>query len=248
MISPVKWLCDPPSKKNTNDNHRSSNAGAHSLQYDSDESTADDGLQIVLPGGGIDPSDQTSMSSLARRHPSEPRIVAPNVSKLSPQSAVEIRLESVEGCVAVLCSVDVLKMRSSYFHDLLSEQEVALSSNLVENRASNILWRETITLQEDSPYEAAAFLESIHEGRALFRGDWNFVWARLSVQWIIEDLITEYSAHVEIHTNKLLNFVKQNHWRTNPNVLAGMRVAVFRKGSSPLPTIVTGYSTNLCNR
>ena len=41
----------------------------------------------------------------------EARIVAPNVSKLSPHSAVEVRLQSDAECVAVLCSVDVLKMR-----------------------------------------------------------------------------------------------------------------------------------------
>lgn len=43
----------------------------------------------------------------------EARIVAPNVSKLSPNSAVEVRLQSPSECVAVLCSVDVLKMRYS---------------------------------------------------------------------------------------------------------------------------------------
>jgi hypothetical protein len=32
---------------------------------------------------------------------------------------------------------------------------------------------------ESSPFEAAAYLESLHEGRALFRGDWNLCWARL---------------------------------------------------------------------
>jgi hypothetical protein len=40
--------------------------------------------------------------------------------------------------------------------------------------------------------------------------------------------------------NKLLNSVTNNHWRTNANVLSGMRVAVFRKGSNATPTIVTG--------
>ena len=54
---------------------------------------------------------------------SEPRIVAPHVAKLSPQSVVEVRLQSISECVAVLCSVDVLKMRSGFFHRVLAEQE-----------------------------------------------------------------------------------------------------------------------------
>ena len=107
----------------------------------------------------------------------EARIVAPNVSKLSPFSAVEVRLESSNECVSVLCSVDVLKMRSGYFHDILSEQEKIISpANALQG---NILWRDAITISEKSPFEAAAFLESLHEGRVLFRGEWNYCWARL---------------------------------------------------------------------
>jgi hypothetical protein len=107
----------------------------------------------------------------------EARIVAPNVSKLSPFSAVEIRLESSTECVAVLCSVDVLKMRSGYLHDILCEQEKNISpANALQG---NILWRDPIIIPENSPFEAAAFLESLHEGRVLFRGEWNYCWARL---------------------------------------------------------------------
>lgn len=40
----------------------------------------------------------------------EPRIVAPNVGRLSPQSVVEVKLQSAKECVSVQCSVDVLKM------------------------------------------------------------------------------------------------------------------------------------------
>jgi len=40
----------------------------------------------------------------------EPRIVAPNVGKLSHLSVVELKLQSVNECVTVQCSVDVLKM------------------------------------------------------------------------------------------------------------------------------------------
>ena len=61
-----------------------------------------------------------------------------------------------------------------------------------------------------------------------------------SVTWMIEDLLLEYASQIEQQMNRLVNVIEQHHWRTNPAVLAGMRVAVFRKGSNPLPTIVTG--------
>lgn len=48
----------------------------------------------------------------------EPRIIAPNVDKISPISVVEVRLQSVGECVAILCSVDVLKMRSVFFYEV----------------------------------------------------------------------------------------------------------------------------------
>lgn len=121
----------------------------------------------------------------------ESRIVAPNVSKLSPNSAVEVRLQSATDSVVVLCSVDVLKMRSGFFHNILNEQErqfmshqgagalTSSSTNAPLSTNGHVLWRETIILDEQCPYEAAAFLESIHEGRAVFRGEWNYCWARL---------------------------------------------------------------------
>ena len=40
----------------------------------------------------------------------EPRIIAPNVGKLSPYSVVEVKLKSSNECVVVQCAVDVLKM------------------------------------------------------------------------------------------------------------------------------------------
>jgi hypothetical protein len=51
------------------------------------------------------------------------RIIAPNVSKLSRYSVLEVKLNSINECVVVLCSVDVLKMRSGFFHDILCERE-----------------------------------------------------------------------------------------------------------------------------
>ncbi len=126
-------------------------------------------------------------TSIMRPLTGEARIVAPNVSKLSPHSAVEVRLQSNSESVAVLCSVDVLKMRSGFFHDVLNEQEKNTTNRPTSNTAglsshsppNNILWREPIIIPEKTPFEAAAFLESLHEGRALFRGEWNYCWARL---------------------------------------------------------------------
>lgn len=106
----------------------------------------------------------------------EPRIVAPNVSKLSPRSVVEIRLQSANECVAILCSVDVLKMRSIFFYEVLNEQEDDRTSI---TREQNEIWRAPLVIPESSPFEAAAFLESLHEGRSLFKGDWVYCWARL---------------------------------------------------------------------
>lgn len=61
-----------------------------------------------------------------------------------------------------------------------------------------------------------------------------------SVTWVIEDLMLEYANQIEQQMNKIVGIVEQNHWRISPSVLAGMRVAVFRKGCNPMPTIVTG--------
>ena len=99
-----------------------------------------------------------------------------------------------------------------------------------------------MVVAESLPYEAAAYLESLHEGRALFRGEWNFCWARLSVSWLIDDMILEYAAQIEAQMNKIISCIQSNHWRTSPNILNGMRVAVFRKSSSSIPTIITGYA------
>lgn len=151
----------------------------------------------------------------------EARIVAPNVSKLSPASAVEVRLQSTNETVSVLCAVDVLKMRSAFFLDVLTEQErknqqkafnqthgnamlmssnsnsapstfstvynghnngvhVSMSTNnTTTNNNNGIMWREAIIISESSPFEAAAFLESLHEGRMIFRNEWNLCWAKL---------------------------------------------------------------------
>lgn len=176
----------------------------------------------------------------------EPRIVAPNVDKLSPSSVVELRLQSLTECVAVLCSVDVLKMRSGFFHQVLIDQEKTNVGNKTNTGSSLTshstvgIWREPITVPENSPFEAAAFLESLHEGRGAFKGDWNLTWTKLSVTWKVDDLIIEYANLIEMHINRLLSTIHDNHWRTNPDTLVGYRIAVFRKTSSPSPSITAG--------
>ncbi len=90
-------------------------------------------------------------------------------------------MQSITDCVSVLCSVDILKMKSTFFYDILSQQERDAITPGVIHRNSNPTkqWREAIIMPEASPFEAAAFLESLHEGRALFKGEWNLTWARL---------------------------------------------------------------------
>lgn len=175
-------------------------------------------------------------------HPSgESRIVAPNVSKLSPHSAVEVRLQSADQAVAVLCSVDVLKMRSSMFHDILLEQEKRRKEDDFHQDKTK-MWRKAIVIPESHPFEAAALLECVHEGRTIFKDEWNYCWARLSVNWIIEELITEYAAQISSHMVSLQHVINETHWRTSPNVLAGMKIAVFRKSSGAIPSVVTGVA------
>lgn len=283
--SPLSWIYRSPSSKP----NQANNANSFKDSYDGlsdDEESVQRAPEVSVQRQSVHPpvhqrhdahsdaaSDLTAQSGLPTPAQGEARIVAPNVSKLSPHSAVEVRLQSSTECVAVLCSVDVLKMRSGFFHDVLSEQESntqptshGMGVDGLPEINPNVLWRPPIVVPELSPFEAAAYLESLHEGRALFRGEWSFCWARLrhdivftirttccrtdccsfcSVTWVIEDLMLEYAAQIEHHVNRILTVIDKHHWRTNPTVLAGLRVAAFRKGSNPQPTIVTGYGAVL---
>jgi hypothetical protein len=55
-------------------------------------------------------------------------------------------------------------------------------------------------------------------------------------------LILEYAGQIEDHMNKIISSIQNNHWRTNPSVLNGMRIAVFRKGTGAFPTVITGMA------
>lgn len=218
----------------------------------SDNNNFGDNLSVGMTSQETSPTQPSSyrgdsyMSGKNTQESAEPRIVAPNVSKLSPQSVIEVRLQSLNESVAVLCSVDVLKMRSGFFHQVLAEQERHRVNKSVNSSCDNI-WREPITIPETSPYEAAAFLESLHEGRAISKGEWNYCWSRLSVNWITEDLATEYAQQIEKHIHKLCCLISDNNWRTNPQVLAGMRIAAFKKGITPTPTIAIGTVIDATN-
>lgn len=235
----------------TNDSSRAGNSlrpPSHPYHHHHQQQPSQD-LRVVRTNSITQPPPSTSISMFGspehthlRPIQGEARIVAPHVSKLSPQSAVEIRLQSNAEYVAVLCSVDVLKMRSTFFHDILIEQEKTFASQqgLMPVTQSGGLWREPIVIPEAAPFEAAAFLESLHEGRALFRGEWNMCWARLSVTWVVEDLVAEFAGQIEEHMTRITQLIQQSHWRTNPNALCGLRVAIFRKNPAPVPTVITG--------
>jgi len=170
----------------------------------------------------------------------ETRIVAPHVDKLSPASVVEICLAGSSEHVKVLCSVDVLKMQSSFFREVLMELEC--SGDLQSNG-----WRDPVVLPDEDPFEAASFLESLHEGRNLFNSDWSYAWTRLSSTWLILDLEREYARKIQQHIQGLFGVINDHHWRCNPNALAGMPVAVFRKTTSAAPLVLMGRVVEATN-
>lgn len=101
------------------------------------------------------------------------RIIAPNVEKLPAHSVVELVLQGDE-VVSVLCSVDTLKMRSEYFYEHLS----ALERKTDEQSSIGTV---PLVIDDPSPFEAAAYLESMHDGGKSLsgRGTWSYHFARL---------------------------------------------------------------------
>ena len=101
------------------------------------------------------------------------RVVAPNVAKLNPSSCVEVCLYSPEERVTVLCSADVLKMKSAFFCDVLVKQEAQVGNKVG-------LWRSPLEISEAVPYEAISLLESLHDcTKGSSKVEWSFSWARL---------------------------------------------------------------------
>lgn len=58
--------------------------------------------------------------------------------------------------------------------------------------------------------------------------------------WFVDEHQVEYASQIESHMTRLFDFVAQNHWRMNSNVLAGYKVAIFRKATGSAPTVITG--------
>lgn len=155
-------------------------------------------------------------------------LIAPYVSKLPNHSIVRLVLEAQFNSVEILCSIDVLKMKSEFFHHLFSRptqndtQQSSHSLHLlrggggerwensngedIENDGSTPLMQPdhpnhdcsddqqtdcggsssrgevvvvTVKIEEDYTFDAVAYLESLHDGRVLFKGEWNPCWARL---------------------------------------------------------------------
>lgn len=198
MNSPTNWICQSfqylsPTKNTTHTSYTTTSTDTSS-RYEDEESlenllsvgqqrrvTFDQRPKILMPPATY--SGNFHISS-----PSSSRIIAPNVAKLSAHSTVEIILNSNIEDAVILCSADVLKMRSQYFETILLEQEKLSSS---PTTPSNTMWRSAIVIEEPSPYEGAAFLESIHEGKGLYCGEWNLCWARLRLVTIFQVALTE---------------------------------------------------------
>ena len=177
-------------------------------------------------------SKRGALSSMTESQ-SNPRVVAPHVGKLGLSSCVEVVLKNSDERVTVLCSADILKMKSTFFHDVLLKQEEGIGSKLG-------LWRAPIEIQENTPFEAVSFLEKLHDSGNKVGTDWFFAWARLSVRWTVEEMLREYASQIDAHFQSLSHRIRQTHWRTSPETLVGMRIAVFRKASTCVPTVVTG--------
>lgn len=100
-------------------------------------------------------------SNIAGTDVKEIRLVAPYVGRLSPATVVEVRFMSSTECVAILCSVDVLKMRSAYFTEILRDQDTYRDEELDERPfkdTTSSIWRAPITILDDVPSVAAAFV------------------------------------------------------------------------------------------
>lgn len=177
------------------------------------------------------------------------KIMAPNVGKLSLSSCVEIHIQSDIETVRVLCSVDVLKMRSSYFQSILVSEEKSRLSNMNPNitnqnglhSITSTPWRNHIIIQQNRPHDAASFLVTLHEGRIVGRAsDWSLSWAKLCVNWGVDEFVEEYASQMSFHFSKILSCCEENHWRSNPSILMGLTVSFLQRHKNSSLTILCG--------
>ena len=89
-----------------------------------------------------------------------PVVRAKNTQKLSLTSCVEIQIASTDcnECNAIICSADILKMKSGYFQKLLSAHDGASPLNT----HPNTIWRSSIKIFDKTPTEAVSFVSSHH--------------------------------------------------------------------------------------
>ena len=193
-------------------------------------------------------ASQKTMQTSASMKDLTTTIVAPNVDKLSPNSVVEVLLRNKEELVSIHCSVDVLKMRSQFFYTVLSEQDLShtLSSEMStedseRSRVHRLTSRIPIEINDDTPFECLAFLECLHDGRNVTsNGEWSYNWARLSVVWKVQDMISEYAQIVDNYLRNLLTKIEKESWRCNSNVFGGYQAVVFQKQAFSSPKFLHG--------
>jgi hypothetical protein len=181
--------CDYSSPPAATELPQSANKGSKSTQIVT--STDESSRQVRSTGNnGINASPTGDQSPLALSPLGVPRIIAPNVGKLNVTSIVEVRLQSITETTPILCSVDVLKMRSAYLHGLLNvKPSEAPTTGSPGSPAPNANGRRkrTLTVQTASSSEALALLSSLHGGKHLYRPEWNLHWVRLRYHAIISD-------------------------------------------------------------
>jgi hypothetical protein len=86
-------------------------------------------------------------------------------------------------------------------------------------------------------------LVTLHEGRLVGKSEcqWSLSWAKLSVNWGIDEFIEDYASQICTHFQTILSYCEENHWRSNPAVLMGLRIALVQKSKNSLPpNIVVG--------
>lgn len=194
---------------NTSKQGRSECESPYKVGY-SGNSTELTACSAPATGSGNELSIQTQSHLIYYGEVLNTLIIAPNVNRLPMESIVQIHLKSMTSDTeaTVLCSIDVLRMKSIYFQHILESalnnpmpkesvhavvkdplsicnvrnihsavtDHVLNNTTAAQSKAPHTL---IIDLHEEFPLDAAALLESLHDGRTLFKGEWNACWARL---------------------------------------------------------------------
>lgn len=62
----------------------------------------------------------------------------------------------------------------------------------------------------------------------------------ISVNFGVDEVIQEYASIMANHFQNILSFCEENHWRSNPSILVGLRIAVVQRNKDSIPMISTG--------